>query len=242
MSARHSIPVMGNWIQVHELNWIQFTKYESRWIEPNLFSSESDLSWIHWFCWESWVWIELDLVESCNDESELSLNPIYMNPKWIWIHYLPKRIQESTPFHDYNPILFEPRRSTWEFPTRHNEKICSRLVLYFYVHCTCITLTKVWHAIFSSLRSSINMYQKWILFFVELHWVESGVGYHRWVELWVEPILCCSPLLWIVSWIPYGISSEMSWIESNLHEFCWIQVNHESWKRSRCTSDRKSVV
>ena len=28
----------------------------------------------------------------------------------------------------------------------------------------------------------------------------------------------------------------MSWIESNLHEFCWIQVNHESWKRSRCTS------
>ena len=24
------IAVMGNWIQVHELNWIQFTKYESR--------------------------------------------------------------------------------------------------------------------------------------------------------------------------------------------------------------------
>ena len=114
------LAVMGSWIRVHELNWIQYTEYESRWIEPNLFSSESVLSWIHWCCWESWAWIEPDLVESCNDESELSLNLIYMNPKWIWIHYLPKRIQ---------------------------------------------------------------------------------------------PILCCSPLLWIVSWIPY-----------------------ESSKRSRCTS------
>ena len=27
---QYSQPVMGNWIQVHELNWIQFTKYESR--------------------------------------------------------------------------------------------------------------------------------------------------------------------------------------------------------------------
>ena len=28
----------------------------------------------------------------------------------------------------------------------------------------------------------------------------------------------------------------MSWIESNLHKFSWIQVNHESWKKSMCTS------
>ena len=85
---------------------IELNSIHKIWIQMNwtqLVSSESDLSWIHWFCWESWVWIELGLVESCNDESELSLNPIYMNPKWIWIHYLPKRIQESTPFHDYNP-------------------------------------------------------------------------------------------------------------------------------------------
>ena len=40
--------VMGNLIHgVHELNWIQFPN-ESRWIP--------------WFCWESWVWIELVLV------------------------------------------------------------------------------------------------------------------------------------------------------------------------------------
>ena len=61
-----------------------FTKYESRWIELN---NESESSWIHLLCLESWVWIVLGLLESCNDESELSLNPIYMNPKWIWIHY-----------------------------------------------------------------------------------------------------------------------------------------------------------
>ena len=151
-------PVMGNFVsQLHELNWIQFTN-ESR--------------WIHWFCWESWVWIELGLVESCNDESDLSLNPIYMNPKWIWIHYFQERIQEATQWHDYNPFFY-PRKSTWEFPTTHNERSCSRLVLYFYVYCTCITLTKVWHAIFSSLCSSIIMYQKWILFFcwIALSWI-----------------------------------------------------------------------
>ena len=53
---------MGNWIQVHELNWIQFTKYESRWIEPNLLTVnlsvvestgsagrvEFELSWALW--------------------------------------------------------------------------------------------------------------------------------------------------------------------------------------------------
>ena len=112
---------------IHKI-WIQMN-----WIQP--VSSEYDLSCIHWFCWESWVWIELGLVKSCNDESELRLNPIYMNPKWIWIHYLPGRIQESP----HISRFFAPRRSTWKFRTTHNERSCSRLVLYIYVYCTCIT-------------------------------------------------------------------------------------------------------
>ena len=35
---------MGNWIQVNELNWIQFIKYEYRWIEPNLLAV--NLTWV----------------------------------------------------------------------------------------------------------------------------------------------------------------------------------------------------
>ena len=70
---------------------------------------DSDLSWIHLVLRESWVWIELSIVESCNDESELSLKPIYMNGKWIWIQYLPKRIQEWTQFHAYNPSFLSQR-------------------------------------------------------------------------------------------------------------------------------------
>ena len=158
--------------RVHELNWIQFTKYESKWIEPNLFSSESDFSWIHWICWESWVWIELDLVESCNDESELSLNPIYMNPRWIWIHYFQERIQESTQRH-VDHLFFEPRKSIWEFPTRDNERSCSKLVLYFYVYC--ITLRNVQH--FGSKPSSVTQLmtnKTW------QSWTHHQVGKQNW--------------------------------------------------------------
>ena len=37
-------------------------------------------------------------------ESDLSLNPIFMNPKWIWIHYFQVRIQESAQCLNYNPF------------------------------------------------------------------------------------------------------------------------------------------
>ena len=73
---------------------------------------------------------------------------------------------------------------------------------------------------------------------IELNLVSAIIG-----ELNCElNLLCCSPLLWIVILIPFGSSSSMSWIESNLHEFWWIQVNHESWKRSMCTSLAKLAI
>ena len=72
----------------------------------------------------------------------------------------------------------------------------------------------------------------WIVFFVEWYWVESDVGYHRWVELWVEPSVLPSAFVncdFNASW--KLIINELNWIEST-----WILVNPgESWKRFMCT-------
>ena len=66
----------------------------------------------------------------------------------------------------------------------------------------------------------------WILFFVELYWIESGVDYHRRVELWVEPSVLLSASgnrelnrFWGL------IINDLIWIEST-----WILVNpSELW-------------
>ena len=66
----------------------------------------------------------------------------------------------------------------------------------------------------------------WIVFFVEWYWVESGVGYHRWVELWVEPSVLLSAFV-NRDFNPFWklIINELNWIEST-----WILVNpSESW-------------
>ena len=142
---------MGNWIQVHELNWIQFTKYESRWIEPNLLAV--NLTWV------------VSTGSAGRVEFELSWalwKAVMMNLSWVltqstWIPsesesiIYQKESKNLLTFHHYNPSFFQLRRSTRKFPTTHNERSCRRLFLYFYVYCTCITLTSPTRCILKSV-------------------------------------------------------------------------------------------
>ena len=130
------------WIQ---LNWTQLVSSESdlSCTAVSAWGVEFELSWALWkvvMMNVSWV---LTLSTSIPSKSE-SIT-------------LPERIPRIDSISQLQSIFFEPRRITWEFPTRHNEGICSRLLSYFYVYC--ITLIKVRLALFPILCSSIIIYQ-----------------------------------------------------------------------------------
>ena len=143
---------VDNW---SEIPWGKFSRLKSLVIpryDISLFGSRIDLDSIHK------IWIQVNWTQLVGSESTGSAGTVGIELSWaLWkavMLTLSWALTQSTwILSESEPVVYqkesknrlhfaitihvflEPRRSTWELKTRHNERSCSRLVLYLYVYC-----------------------------------------------------------------------------------------------------------